>query len=68
MSAVQAHGSARPILHFSRDEYRTREIEYHCHAARLADDALEAALATTTASACEGDILAAMQGAAVEVV
>ena len=39
------------------------EIEYHRQAATLADDALDAALATTTAGAFEGDILAAMQGA-----
>lgn len=40
-----------------------REIEYHRKAAALADDALDAALATTSAGAYEGDILAAMQGA-----
>ena len=40
-----------------------REIEYHRKAAALADDALDAALATTGAGAYEGDILAAMQGA-----
>jgi Xaa-Pro dipeptidase len=39
------------------------EIEYHRQAATLADDALDAALAITTAGAFEGDILAAMQGA-----
>jgi len=40
-----------------------REIEYHRRAAELADDAWDAAVATTSAGAFEGDILAAMQGA-----
>lgn len=39
------------------------EIEYHRRAAELADDAWDAAIATTSAGAFEGDILAAMQGA-----
>lgn len=39
------------------------EIAMHRRAADLSDDALDAALATTSAGAFEGDILAAMQGA-----
>ena len=39
------------------------EIDYHRRAARLSDDALDAALRTTRAGAFEGDVLAAMQGA-----
>ncbi len=39
------------------------EIKYVQKAAKLADDAYDAALATTAAGAFEGDILAAMQGA-----
>ena len=39
------------------------EIAMHRHAARLADDAMDAGLAETRAGAFEGDILAAMQGA-----
>lgn len=40
-----------------------QEIAYTRRAAELSDDALDAALETTRASAFEGDILAAMQGA-----
>lgn len=39
------------------------EVDYHRRAAVLSDDALDAALQTTHASAFEGDILAAMHGA-----
>ena len=39
------------------------EIGMHRKAALLSDEALDAAMATTGAGACEGDILAAMQGA-----
>lgn len=39
------------------------EIAHHRRAAKLSDDALDAALQTTRAGAFEGDILAAMQGA-----
>jgi len=46
-----------------RRDKSEREIQYHREAATLADDALDAALAITTAGAFEGDILAAMQGA-----
>ena len=46
-----------------RRDKSPQEIEYHRKAASLADDALDAALATIAAGAFEGDILAAMQGA-----
>ena len=39
------------------------EIEMHRRAGQLADDAMDAGLAETSAGAFEGDILAAMQGA-----
>jgi Xaa-Pro dipeptidase len=54
---------ASDLVSLLRRDKSKREIEYHRHAARLADDALDAALASTTAGAYEGDILAAMQGA-----
>ena len=54
---------ASDLVSLIRREKSPREIEYHREAAALADDALDAALETTTAGAFEGDILAAMQGA-----
>jgi Xaa-Pro dipeptidase len=54
---------ASDLVSLLRRDKSEREIEYHRHAARLADDALDAALGCTTAGAYEGDILAAMQGA-----
>jgi len=54
---------ASDLVSLLRRDKSAREIEYHRQAARLADDALDAALACTTAGAYEGDILAAMQGA-----
>jgi len=65
----QALGSRATLLEASdlvsllRRDKSEREIAYHREAAHLADDALDAALAITTAGAYEGDILAAMQGA-----
>ena len=54
---------ASDLVNLLRRDKSPREIEYHRKAATLADDALDAALAITTAGAYEGDILAAMQGA-----
>jgi len=54
---------ASDLVSLLRRDKSEREIEYHRRAASLADDALDAALAITTAGAYEGDILAAMQGA-----
>lgn len=54
---------ASDLVSLLRRDKSEREIEYHRHAARLADDALDAALTSTSAGAYEGDILAAMQGA-----
>jgi Xaa-Pro dipeptidase len=54
---------ASDLVSLLRRDKSPREIEYHRQAARLADDALDAALECTTAGAYEGDILAAMQGA-----
>lgn len=54
---------ASDLVSLLRRDKSEREIEYHRKAAHLADDALDAALACTTAGAYEGDILAAMQGA-----
>jgi len=46
-----------------RRDKSSQEISYHRKAAELSDDAFDAAIATTSAGAFEGDILAAMQGA-----
>ena len=54
---------ASDVVSLLRRNKSEREIQYHREAAKLADDALDAALAITTAGAFEGDILAAMQGA-----
>ena len=54
---------ASDLVGLLRRNKSEREVEYHRQAAGLADDALDAALTTTTAGAYEGDILAAMQGA-----
>ena len=54
---------ASDLVGLLRREKSPQEIDYHRKAAALADDALDAALATTSAGAFEGDILAAMQGA-----
>ena len=54
---------ASDLVSLLRRDKSEREIDYHRRAASLADDALDAALAITTAGAYEGDILAAMQGA-----
>ena len=54
---------ASDLVGLLRRNKSEREVEYHRKAASLADDALDAALTTTTAGAYEGDILAAMQGA-----
>jgi Xaa-Pro dipeptidase len=54
---------ASDAISLLRRDKSEREIAYHRDAARLADDALDAALAITGAGAYEGDILAAMQGA-----
>ncbi len=54
---------ASDLVGLLRRDKSDSEIAYHRRAARLADDALDAALAITTAGAYEGDILAAMQGA-----
>jgi Xaa-Pro dipeptidase len=64
--ALDGHVSlveASDLVSLLRRDKSPREIEYHRKAASLADDALDAALAATTAGAFEGDILAAMQGA-----
>ncbi len=50
------------VRHLRRDKSE-QEIEYHRMAAKLSDDALDAAIHTTAPNAFEGDILAAMQGA-----
>ena len=50
------------IRHLRRDKSE-QEIIYHRQAAKLSDDALDAAIESTSAGAFEGDILAAMQGA-----
>ncbi len=50
------------IRHLRRDK-SAQEIDYHRQAAKLSDDALDAALNITGPGAFEGDILAAMQGA-----
>jgi Xaa-Pro dipeptidase len=54
---------ASDVVSLLRRRKSEGEIHYHRKAAELADDALDAALAGTTAGAFEGDILAAMQGA-----
>ena len=54
---------ASDLVSLLRRNKSGREIEYHREAAKLADEALDAALTATTAGAYEGDILAAMQGA-----
>ncbi len=54
---------ASDLVRHLRREKSPQEIEYHRKAAALSDDALDAAIATTTQGAFEGDILAAMQGA-----
>jgi Xaa-Pro dipeptidase len=54
---------ASDLVTLERRHKSPREIDYHRRAAVLADDALDAAIATTGAHAFEGDILAAMQGA-----
>jgi len=54
---------ASDLISLLRREKSSQEIAYHRKAAALADDALDAALDTTSAGAFEGDILAAMQGA-----
>jgi Xaa-Pro dipeptidase len=54
---------ASDVVSLLRRHKSEGEIHYHRKAAELADDALDAALASTTAGAFEGDILAAMQGA-----
>ena len=54
---------ASDVVSLLRRHKSEDEIQYHRKAAELADDALDAALASTTAGAFEGDILAAMQGA-----
>ena len=59
--AIQLVESSDLVALLRRDK-SDAEIAYHRKAAELADDALDAALATTTAGAFEGDILAAMQG------
>ncbi len=59
VSLVEASGLVGRL----RRQKSEREIEYHKKAAALSDEALDAAVAVTTAGAFEGDILAAMQGA-----
>jgi Xaa-Pro dipeptidase len=54
---------ASDLVSVLRRHKSEREIAYHREAAKLADDALDAALASSNAGAFEGDILAAMQGA-----
>lgn len=54
---------ASDLVSLLRRDKSEREIDYHRRAASLADDALDAARAITTAGAYEGEILAAMQGA-----
>ncbi len=54
---------ASDVIRLCRRVKSPAEIAMHRRAAALADDALDAALATTGAGAFEGDILAAMQGA-----
>ncbi len=54
---------ASDLIRHLRREKSDKEIEYHRHAAKLSDDALDAAIETTGSGAFEGDILAAMQGA-----
>ena len=54
---------ASDLVRLLRRDKSPREIEYHRKAAQLSDDALDAAVRTTTADAFEGDILAEMQGA-----
>lgn len=64
--ALDAHATlveASDLVSHLRRDKSPHEIEYHRQAASLADDAFDAALATTAAGAFEGDILAAMQGA-----
>jgi Xaa-Pro dipeptidase len=56
------HEASSLVARLRRHKSET-EIAYHRRAAALADDALDAALARTTAGAFEGDILAEMQGA-----
>jgi len=54
---------ASDLIPALRRHKSAQEITYHRKAAELSDDALDAAIATTSAGAFEGDILAAMQGA-----
>ncbi len=64
--ALQGKGSlveASDLISGLRRQKSEREIEYHKKAAALSDDALDVAIAMTTAGVFEGEILAAMQGA-----
>ena len=54
---------ASEIIRSLRRVKSDAEIDMHRKAAALSDDALDAALETTSAGAFEGDILAGMQGA-----
>lgn len=54
---------ASDLIPALRRDKSPQEITYHRRAAKLSDDALDAAIASTGPGAFEGDILAAMQGA-----
>ena len=54
---------ASDLISLLRRDKSEKEIEYHRTAAKLSDDALDAAIEITSAGTFEGNILAAMQGA-----
>lgn len=62
LAGIQLTDASDLIRQLRRDKSE-QEIEYHRKAAKLSDDALDAALEITRPGAFEGDILAAMQGA-----
>ncbi len=62
-SAIPNLIEASDVVRACRRVKSPAEIAMHRRAARLSDDALDAAIETTQAGAFEGDILAAMQGA-----
>ena len=51
------------IISELRQDKSISELDMHCRAACLSDDALDSALISTKGGAFEGDILADMQGA-----
>jgi len=62
-SAITGLEDASDLIRGLRRDKSEAEVAMHRKAAALSDDALNAALETTSAGAFEGDILAAMQGA-----